>query len=235
MSDAKCPRSRAGVAGSASERGGEVGGEEATSDGLGPNSQSLRAAGARDERPYPAEGTMVPKPMSFFMVDVEADGPIPSRYSMVSFGAIVVEPGLQRTFSGRLRPISDQFVPEALAVSKLSREETLAFPDAGDVMRKFESWIAENTTGRPMFISDNNGFDWQFINWYFHAFLGKNPFGHSSTNLGSLYKGLVKDTSKSFKPLRRTRHTHDPVDDARGNAEALLHLRDAMGLKIDLR
>jgi hypothetical protein len=173
--------------------------------------------------------------MSYFMVDVEADGPIPGRYSMVSFGAIVVEPGLQRTFHGRLRPISDQFVAEALAVSKLSRDETLGFPNAGDVMHEFEHWIAENTTGRPIFISDNNGFDWQFINWYFHAFLGKNPFGHSSTNLGSLYKGLVKDMSKNFKKLRRTRHTHHPVDDARGNAEALLHLRETMGLKIELR
>jgi DNA polymerase III epsilon subunit-like protein len=173
--------------------------------------------------------------MSYFMVDVEADGPIPGRYSMVSVGAIVVEPGLQRTFYGRLRPISDQFVPAALAVSKLSREETLAFPDAGEVMREFASWIADGTQGRPMFISDNNGFDWQFINWYFHAFLGKNPFGHSSTNLGSLYKGVVMDVSKNFKLLRRTRHTHNPVDDARGNAEALLYLRDTMGLKIDLR
>ena len=86
-----------------------------------------------------------------------------------------------------------------------------------------------------MFVSDNNGFDWQFINWYFHEFTGKNPFGHSSTNLGSLYKGLVKDTSKNFKHLRRSKHTHHPVDDARGNAEALLHMRDALGLKIDLR
>jgi hypothetical protein len=169
------------------------------------------------------------------MVDVEADGPIPRRYSMVSFGAIVVEPGLQRTFYGRLHPISDDFVPAALAVSKLTREETLGFPNAGEVMRQFAAWIDDNTEGRPMFISDNNGFDWQFVNWYFHAFLRKNPFGHSSTNLGSLYKGLVKDMSKTFKPLRRTRHTHNPVDDARGNAEALLHLRDAMGLKIDLR
>ncbi len=169
------------------------------------------------------------------MVDVEADGPIPGRYSMVSFGAIVVEPGLQRTFHGRLHPISDEFVPAALAVSKLTREETLAFPNAGDVMRQFAAWVDDNTEGRPMFVSDNNGFDWQFMNWYFHAFLRKNPFGHSSTNLGSLYKGLVKDMSKTFKPLRRTRHTHNPVDDARGNAEALLHLREAMGLKIDLR
>ena len=173
--------------------------------------------------------------MSYFMVDVEADGPIPGRYSMVSFGAIVVEPGLMRTFYGRLRPISEEFVPEALAVSKLSREETLAFPDPGDVMREFAEWIEANTTGRPIFVSDNNGFDWQFINWYFHAFLEKNPFGHSSMNLGSLYKGLVKDTKQNFKHLRRSKHTHNPVDDARGNAEALLHLRDALGLKIELR
>jgi hypothetical protein len=36
-----------------------------------------------------------------------------------------------------------------------------------------------------VFVSDNNGFDWQFINWYFWHFTGANPFGHSSTNLGS--------------------------------------------------
>jgi hypothetical protein len=53
-----------------------------------------------------------------------------------------------------------------------------------------------------------------------------------STNLGSLYKALVKDTFKTFKDLRKTRHTHHPVDDARGNAEALLHMKDKMGPSI---
>src|SRR6187549_2564568 len=57
--------------------------------------------------------------MSSLIVNVEADGPIPGRYSMLSFGAIVVEPGLQQTFYDRLHPISDDFVPAALAVSKL--------------------------------------------------------------------------------------------------------------------
>jgi hypothetical protein len=42
--------------------------------------------------------------MSWIMVDIEADGPIPGDYSMVSFGAVVVEPGLERTFYGELRP-----------------------------------------------------------------------------------------------------------------------------------
>ena len=166
------------------------------------------------------------------MVDIEADGPIPGDYSMVSFGAVVVEPTLSRSFYGRLRPVSDRWIPEALAVSGHSREETLGFDDPASVMTDFAKWLAENSKGRPMFVSDNNGFDWQFINWYFHHFTGANPFGFSSTNLGSLYKGLVKDASKNFKHLRKTAHTHHPVDDARGNAEAMLALKEQLGLKI---
>lgn len=38
----------------------------------------------------------------------------------------------------------------------------------------------------------------------------------------------------NFKHLRKTRHTHNPVDDAMGNAEALLHMKEAMGLEIRL-
>lgn len=172
--------------------------------------------------------------MSQIMVDIESDGPIPGDYSMVCFGAVIVEPSLNQTFYGRLRPISEKYIPEALAVSGFSREETLAFEDPKSVMEKFAQWIAEYSNGRPFFISDNNGFDWQFINWYFHHFTGSNPFGFSSTNLGSLYKGMVKDTFKNFKHLRKTKHTHHPVDDAIGNAEALLQMKED-GLKITLK
>jgi len=169
----------------------------------------------------------------YVMVDVEADGPIPGDYSMVSFGAVIVEPELSRTFYGRLRPISDNWDPKALAVSGHSREDTLGFDDPTTVMTDFDFWLSTKCPGRKIFVADNNGFDWQFINWYFHHFLGTNPFGHSSMNLGSLYKGLVKHAGKSFKHLRKTRHTHHPVDDAKGNAEAMLAMQD-MGLKIDL-
>jgi hypothetical protein len=167
------------------------------------------------------------------MVDIEADGPIPGDYSMVCFGAVIVEPALNRTFYGKLRPISEKWLPEALQVSGFSREEVMNFDDPERVMAGFDEWLRQNIKGRPMFISDNNGFDWQFINWYFHHFLGKNPFGFSSTNLGSLYKGMQKDTFVNFKHLRKTEHTHNPVDDALGNAEALLHMKEA-GLKIRL-
>ncbi len=172
-------------------------------------------------------------PMSYVMVDIEADGPIPSDYSMICLGAVIVEPGLARSFYGQLRPISESWIPEALAVSGFSREETQTFDDPEVVMRRFSSWLSESCGKRKIFISDNNGFDWSFINWYFHHFTGGNPFGFSSQNLGSLYKGLVKDTFQTFKHLRKTAHTHHPVDDARGNAEALLAMK-AMDLKIKL-
>ena len=171
--------------------------------------------------------------MTYIMIDIEADGPIPGDYSMVSFGAVIVEPELDRTFYGQLRPISDRWLPQALDVCGHTRQETLEFDEPKVVMERFANWLRKHCRGPMLFISDNNGFDWQFVNWYFHHFLEKNPFGFSSQNLGSLYKGLVKDTSKNFKHLRDTRHTHNPVDDARGNAEALLKMR-GMGLKIRL-
>jgi hypothetical protein len=170
--------------------------------------------------------------MPFVMVDIEADGPIPGDFSMISFGAIVVEKSLDRTFAAQLRPISERWVPEALAVSGFAREQTLAFADPKGEMQRFAAGLGTLGGGQPVFVSDNNCFDWQFVCWYFHHFTNKNPFGFSSQNLGSLDKGLVKNMRASFKHLRKTKHTHDPLDDARGNAEAMLHMIETMGLQI---
>jgi hypothetical protein len=56
------------------------------------------------------------------LVDVEADGPIPGDYSRVCFNAVIVDDDLSRTFFGKLRPISEKFLSDALAVSDFSRE-----------------------------------------------------------------------------------------------------------------
>ena len=171
--------------------------------------------------------------MSYVVVDVESDGPIPAEFSMVCFGAVVFDDRLDRTFYGRTRPISDRLVPEALAVSGFSREEHMAFEDPKVVMENFAAWLDQNSKGRPIFVSDNLAFDWQFINYYLHRFLGRNPFGFSGRRIGDLYAGLVKDASKAteWKKYRVTAHTHNPVDDAKGNAEALKKFKE-LGLKI---
>ena len=171
--------------------------------------------------------------MSYVFVDVEFDGPIPVEFSMVCFGAVVFDDVLDKSFYGKTKPVSDRFVPEALAVSGFSREQHLAFGDPKEVMEQFAGWLAKHTKGRPVFVSDNVAFDWQFINYYFHRFLGKNPFGFSGRRIGDLYAGLVKDASKAteWKMYRVTAHTHNPVDDAKGNAEALWKFRE-LGLRI---
>jgi DNA polymerase III epsilon subunit-like protein len=172
--------------------------------------------------------------MSLIVVDVEADGPVPHLYSMVSFGAVVVEPSLALSFKGEVRPVSERWLPEALAVSGVSREQHLSFEEPGPVMERFQSWIQESSKGRPVFASDNLAFDWQWINYYFHAYVGRNPFGWSGRRIGDLYCGMVKNGYATWKHLRQTAHDHDPVNDARANAEALLAMI-WMGLKLPAR
>lgn len=175
--------------------------------------------------------------MSYIVVDVESDGPIPGKFSMVCFGAVVVEPTLSKTFYGKVKPISDEWDPEALAVSGFSREDHLGFDEPGATMKVFAKWLSENSINRPIFISDNPAFDWQWINWYFHTYTGSNPFGFSARRIGDLYCGMKMDAglnSEWKRRLRKTRHDHNPVNDAKGNAEALLTMKE-MGLKIPLK
>lgn len=175
--------------------------------------------------------------MSVFVVDVESDGPAVGLYSMICFGAVkVTEEANMPSFYGQVRPISDGHVPASAAISGFTREQHLEFDDPADVMLKFKQWIqANNSSGRPIFISDNVAYDWQWINYYFHRYSGSNPFGFSGRRIGDLYSGFMRDATKSsdWKKLRNTRHSHNPVDDAMGNAEAILKIRK-MGLRLPL-
>jgi hypothetical protein len=173
--------------------------------------------------------------VSFIVVDVEADGPYPPDYSMVCFGAVIIEPTLTKTFYGRVKPISKLWLPNSLKVSGISREEHEEFPEVVDTMFEFTEWIAANTQGRPVFISDNPCFDWQFTNYYLHKYTGSNPFGWSGRRIGDMYCGLMKNAYAQWKHLRKTKHDHNPVNDAMGNAEAVLYMKKEMGLEIKLQ
>jgi DNA polymerase III epsilon subunit-like protein len=162
--------------------------------------------------------------MSLFVVDVEADGPCPGLYSMVSFGAVLVDARLATTYYGRTRPISGAaFIPEALAVSKITREDHLAFPSPAQVLPEFVRWVKNHTVDKPVFVSDNPAFDWQFINYYCHAFADGNPFGHSARRVGDFYAGIQRDwrAGGKWRKYGKTKHTHHPVDDAKRVAESL--------------
>jgi DNA polymerase III epsilon subunit-like protein len=168
--------------------------------------------------------------MSWIVVDVEADGPVPPEFSMICFGAVVVTDRLDQTFYGEVAPISERTNLAAAAISGISRARHELFEKPEIVMPRFADWVAANTKGRPIFVSDNPAFDWQWINYYFHKFCGGNPFGYSARRIGDLYCGMEKNAYAQWKHLRKTRHDHNPVNDAKGNAEALLAMHK-LGLK----
>lgn len=174
--------------------------------------------------------------MSIYVVDVEADGPCPGINNMVWFGVVKIDKDhkLETTFEGKCKPIFHQWekTEEALAVSGLTWEDTLFFPNPAETMQAFLDWINETNEGRAMFYSDNNGFDFAYINYYCWKFLGQNPFGWSSSNIGGIWKGMRKSVFEKFKFMRKTKHDHNPVNDAKGNAEALIHMKVKHGLKI---
>lgn len=160
----------------------------------------------------------------YISLDVESDGPAPGLYSMVSFGAVVVDDALDNAFFGQTRPISNNWQPDALAISGITREDHETYPDPSDTMCKFKKWLLELGTQRLICISDNPAFDWQFINYYLHKYTGDNPLGFSARRIGDIYCGLQKDLYARWRHLRDTPHTHNPVEDAKGNAEAFLKI-----------
>ena len=176
--------------------------------------------------------------MKLISVDIEADGPCPGDYSMVCFGAVVVEPALNRTYYAELKPMNSNYMPEKLAVSGFTRDQVMAFPDPKRIIVKFHQWllkIQKEVDKDIVLISDNPAFDWQFINYYLWHFCNDNPFGHSARRIGDIYSGLVKKLNAASnwkKKFRKTKHDHNPLNDALSNAGAIIGICNKYKLKL---
>ena len=183
------------------------------------------------------EETRISREELYISVDVETAGPIPYEYSMLSIGASVV--GLRNlTFYAELIPINDHFVPDALAIAKFSLQKLAQTGrDPKEVMAELDRWVTEVSLNRtPVMIGFNASFDWQFVNWYFHKFLGRNPFGIGAIDIKAYYMGMTgckwAQTSSSQLPLEFRppgKLTHRAVDDAVVQAEIFEKLRSSGG------
>jgi hypothetical protein len=87
----------------------------------------------------------------------------------------------------------------------------------------FAAWVTAASSGRATFVSDNPAFDWQWVSAEFARAGIANPFGFSARRIGDYAAGLKANfrDANSWKRHRKTAHDHNPVNDARGNAEAL--------------
>jgi hypothetical protein len=168
-------------------------------------------------------------------MDVEASGPAPCHGDMISFAAVVIEPGLTRRFdSGNMRPACEKFSPGAYAAIGLTREEHLAAPySIEERMLAFRDWLATlgSANGRYVMLSDNPGFDFQWMNFELLNHVGEQLLGHSARRIGDVWAGLRKrprETS-SWRRYRVTPHDHTPLNDCLGNAEAWLTIWEKYG------
>ncbi len=67
--------------------------------------------------------------MSWFVCDVEADGPCPGLYSMSEFGVVKLDRDLKTTFYAQTAPLKGaDFDLAAMKVTGLTREKHLTYP-----------------------------------------------------------------------------------------------------------
>jgi len=148
-------------------------------------------------------------------VDIEASGPHPNRYALLSIGACTITQP-RKTFYVELKPDKPDYQPEALAVhgldlEKLAREGS----NPEEALLRFDSWLAQvvHQPMKPIFLAFNAPFDWMFINDYFHRYLGRNPFGHNALDIKAFYMGAsgVSWRETSGSQIRRLFLDHEDL------------------------
>lgn len=170
----------------------------------------------------------------YVSVDVEAAGPIPPTYSMLSLGAAVVA-NPEFTFYVEIAPINEHYVPEAInVIGRPLKDFTRTGHDPKEAMTEFRDWLRQVTQGRKLvFVGFNATFDWAFVNFYFHEYLGENPFGFGGIDIKSYYMGI---TGCAWEDTRSSRianefkspspHTHQALDDAIEQGEMFRKMRE---------
>lgn len=165
--------------------------------------------------------------MNGLVIDVEATAQTPVLGAMIQIGCVDLN---GNEFYAEFRPEPHHRIErDALDSIGLTLEEIMEYPPAHAGMQSFIDWLDETYKGKRVPVwSDNPGFDWQFVNGYLWKYCRRNPLGWSMRRIGDFYAGMQRDaraTSK-WKKLRDTKHTHNALDDARGNAEALKKILD---------
>jgi hypothetical protein len=182
----------------------------------------------------------------YFSADVETDGPIPGPFSMLALA--LVKAGSfdgrrffpadlsSEVFYAELRPISEQYEAEALAVNGLDRYRLLREGrDPREVMTEAADWIRDRSAGgSPVLVAYPLSFDWLWLYWYFVRFSDTgSPFNHSrcfDVKTAFAVKDRRPISRSGRNELRRVLgnverpHTHKAVDNAREQAEIFARL-----------
>lgn len=163
----------------------------------------------------------------YVSTDVETDGPLAGRHSMLSIGsaAYTAAKQLLGTFAANLETLPGampdprtaawwETQPEAWAACRVDLE-----PPA-TAMRRYLDWI-RSLPGKPVFVAYPTAFDFPFVYWYLLEFTGENPFGYSAIDIKTYAMAMLKRDYRACGKAAMPRewfdpspHTHVALDDA---------------------
>lgn len=164
----------------------------------------------------------------YVSTDIEADGPIPGRYSMLSLAsaAFAADGTMVGTWSANLLPLEGAGQdaatmrfwaenPQAFAATQVGRRP----PE--QAMADYVAWI-EALPGAGVFVAYPVGFDFTFVYWYLMRFTGRSVFGHAGLDMRTFAMATLhrkfRHSGKRAWPrhwLSEERpHTHVALEDA---------------------
>ena len=182
---------------------------------------------------------------TYVSVDIEATGPIPGPYSMVSIGCVAYDASLRcvGTFFSNIEELPFASVhPETQKFWENNKDAWLATrcdPKTPDhAMIELLKWV-NSLTGKPVFVAYPAAFDWMFVAWYLHMFGEKtNPFSFSALDMKTYAMAMLRTpfratVKKAFpeKWKNVSKHTHVALDDAREQGDLFLEMLKANGVK----
>lgn len=164
----------------------------------------------------------------FVSVDIETSGPVPGIYSLLSIGACLVSEPSQSIYL-ELQPDGLKHDPEAVAVTglNLAKLESEGLPPQ-TAMFKLDRWLTHVCPAdqKAVFVGLNAPFDWSFLNYYFHKYVGANPFGFTAIDMKAYYMGVTgcrwvetKSSQMTARLNPKSSPNHNALDDARFQAE----------------
>lgn len=178
----------------------------------------------------------------YVSTDIEADGPVPGRFSMLSLAsaAYLADKTLVDTFSANLIALPDAETHPATMrwwqsqplAWEACRENAL---DPAEVMPDYAEWL-QRLPAKPVFVGYPANFDFMFVAWYLNRFAGSNPFGFAALDiksfamakLGTAFHGTVKHKMPDAW-FDEHPHTHVALDDAIEQGALFCNILQASG------
>ena len=154
---------------------------------------------------------MVTPRATWFCIDIEANGPVPGLYDMVSLGATVVYSDENHTlqlgddFYMELKPVAPRFDARAAAIHGLDQSHLAIHGlSRGEAAATLASWVESQTrpNTEPVFVGHNAPFDWSHVAYLYAEAEAPNPFGYKALDTKAFSAGVLNlhwlDTGKEI-------------------------------------